>query len=203
MSNRIRRGLFAAAGLIGGLVAQPARADGDIEKPPGVPPEVTAARTACPTLTGPCHGFYPTRWRVLPVCCVAPEPVVPVVPVGPVTPAAPVPDRPKMIPPASGAGTRQTGKAPKTEKAPAKPDVVPVAVPAVPEIGDLPVIKPPTPSEVYPPPPDVKAADIVIPPPPPAAAPAPKAVTAPADPKPRANRPLSAEVVPQTSKLRR
>ena len=56
MSNRIRRGLFAAAGLIGGLTAQPARADGDIEKPPEVPPEVCAAKTACPTLTGPCFG---------------------------------------------------------------------------------------------------------------------------------------------------
>jgi hypothetical protein len=59
MSNRIRRGLFAAAGLIGGLAAQPARASGDIEKPPEVPPEVCAAKTACPTLTGPCFGYYP------------------------------------------------------------------------------------------------------------------------------------------------
>src|ERR671912_733649 len=84
MTNRIRRGLFAAAGLIGGLVAQPARADGEIEKPPGVPPEVTAAKTACPTLTGPCHGFYPTRWRVLSDCCATPA--------GPVVPA-PVPVR--------------------------------------------------------------------------------------------------------------
>ena len=89
MSNRIRRGLFAAAGLIAGLAAQPARADGDIEKPPGVPPEVCAAKTACPTLTGPCFGHYPTRWRVLSGCCVAPGPVA----------GAPV--RPTAIPPAS------------------------------------------------------------------------------------------------------
>src|SRR5688500_3160518 len=108
MSNRIRRGLFAAAGLIGGLVAQPARADGEIEKPPGVPPEVTAAKTACPPLTGPCHGFYPTRWRVLSDCCATPA--------GPVVPA-PVPVRPTEIPPALRlrAGT--------TEKAPAQPEV--------------------------------------------------------------------------------
>ena len=97
MSNRIRRGLFAAAGLIGGLVAQPARADGDIEKPPAVPPEVCAAKTACPTLTGPCFGYYPTRWRVLTGCCPAPGT------------AAIRPERPTAIPSAY----RQRAAAPK------------------------------------------------------------------------------------------
>jgi len=120
MSNRIRRGLFAAAGLFSGLLAQPARADGDIEKPPGVPPEVCAARTACPTLTGPCYGYYPTRWRVLPGCCAAPGPVMP------------GPDRPAEIPPASRL------RAAAAEKPPARPEVVPVVSKPMPTVGVVP-----------------------------------------------------------------
>ena len=47
--------------------AAPAFATG-IEKPPSVPPEVEEARQACPTVVGPCYGYHPTRWRMLPCC---------------------------------------------------------------------------------------------------------------------------------------
>jgi hypothetical protein len=165
MSNRIRRGLFAAAGLIGGLAAGPARADGDIEKPPGVPPEVCAARTACPTLTGPCYGYYPTRWRVLPGCCAAPGP------------AAPAPERPTEIPPAARL------RAAAAEKTPTKPEVVPVvSKPMASSVGVI----PPSPRAE---PPCVP--DVIIPP----------AQTS--KPAPTGNRPASAEVVPDTSRLRK
>ena len=197
MSNRIRRGLFAAAGLMSALVSPSARAEGEIEKPPGVPPEVTAAKTACPTLSGPCHGFYPTRWRVLSDCCAVPGPVV--VP----------PERPTEIPPAS---RLRVGA---TEKAPAKPEVVPVAMPPA-KVVDVPAIKPLSArSEAAPrPEPVVAAPNIVIPPPsqttapplqtsaPPPISP-PKFVSGASEAKRGANRPLSAEVVPETSKLRK
>jgi hypothetical protein len=192
MSNRIRRGLFAAAGLVGGLAGQSARADGDIEKPPGVPPEVTAAKTACPTLTGPCHGFYPTRWRVLSDCCA-----------GPAGPVAPAPMRPTDIPPASRlrAGT--------AEKAPTRPEAVSVPAPTAARAESLPTIKPLSArSEMYaaPSPKPASAAvapDIVIPPPPVSAPTAAKVEAAPAAPRSGANRPLAAVVVPETSKLRK
>lgn len=64
MASETRRALFAAVSSIG-LAAGSAVA-GDFEKAPGVPPEVEIAKSACPTLTGPCHGYYATRWRVLP-----------------------------------------------------------------------------------------------------------------------------------------
>jgi hypothetical protein len=116
MSNRMR--LFAAAGVLGCLTTAPARADGKIEKPPGVPPEVEAARTACPTLHGPCYGFYPTRWRVLSDCCV------------PATPVAGLPSRvPTEIPPAalpSSTKDKVPAKSPET-KPESKPKLQPAS----------------------------------------------------------------------------
>src|SRR5215211_4087807 len=116
MSNRIR--LFAAAGLFGCLAGGPARADGKIEKPPGVPPEVEAAKTACPTLHGPCYGFYPTRWRVMSGCCVPPAA------------AAVLPPGGRMeIPPAATEPPVARPRAAK-DKAPAKPESKPKLEPA-------------------------------------------------------------------------
>src|SRR5438105_11602862 len=57
-----------------------------IEKPPGVPPEVDLARVACPAIDGPCFGYHPTRWRVLPPCD-----LIPVI--------LPGPGRPEILPP--------------------------------------------------------------------------------------------------------
>jgi len=94
MFTRIRP--LAAVGLLGCAVVGSARADGDVEKPPGVPPEVQAAKCSCPTLHGPCFGFYPTHWRVLSDCCSPP---------GPITVA---PARPTTLPP-----TPATKPAPK------------------------------------------------------------------------------------------
>jgi len=100
MFTRMRR--WAVAGLLGCLSAGAARADGDIEKPPGVPPEVQAAKSACPTLHGPCHGFYPTRWRVLGDCGAPPAAVIAVPSRAPTS----LPPTPRAVP----------------NKAPAKPD---------------------------------------------------------------------------------
>src|SRR5437868_3895442 len=55
-----------------------------IEKPPGVPPEVDLARVTCPAIDGPCFGYHPTHWRVLPPCHALP---------------IPLPARPELLPP--------------------------------------------------------------------------------------------------------
>jgi hypothetical protein len=174
MSKQIRRRLFAAAGLMAGLGAQPARADGDIEKPPSVPPEVCAAKTACPTLTGPCYGYYATKWRVLPGCCVAPAPAV----------AAP--ERPTRIPPAYG--LRTAARTPPVSGATA-------AGPTQAAGGDPAAVRPTAARIVVIPPaprPEPPAApDIEIPPPP--------VSTVGTEP----NRPMLAEVLRDSSKLRK
>jgi hypothetical protein len=160
MSNRNR--LFAAAGLLGCLAGGPARADGTIEKPPGVPPEVEAAKTACPSLHGPCHGFYPTRWRVLSDCCV------------PAAPVAGIPSRvPVEIPPAAPPRSSK-------DKTPAKRDVKPDQ----PRPESKPKLEPTSASEVVmpPDPSGVTVPDVIVPP---------------------LSRPTWAEVVGETSKLRR
>jgi hypothetical protein len=147
MSNRNR--LFAAAGLLGCLTGGPARADGTIEKPPGVPPEVEAARTACPTLHGPCYGFYPTRWRVLSDCCVPPPP------------AAGLPSRaPAEIPPAAKMrATPDKAPAKKPEAKPTKPESKPKLEPA----AAYNVVIPPAPR---PAPPVEGVPDVAVPSPP-------------------------------------
>src|SRR5262245_4762198 len=68
MARRFGRGVLWAAGFTGLFAAAPARA-WDFEKPPGVPSEVDAARAGCPTVIGPCFGYFNTRWRVLGPCC--------------------------------------------------------------------------------------------------------------------------------------
>ncbi|HKB02866.1 MAG TPA: hypothetical protein VKD90_11645, partial [Gemmataceae bacterium] len=77
MARRFGRGVLWAAGFTGLFAAAPARA-WDFEKPPGVPSEVSAARASCPTVIGPCFGYFNTRWRVLGPCC-GPEAPVPMV----------------------------------------------------------------------------------------------------------------------------
>jgi hypothetical protein len=64
---------FCIAASLGCFAAGTATGSGKIEKPPGVPPEVDAARVVCPTIEGPCHGYYATRWRVLPAGCSNPD----------------------------------------------------------------------------------------------------------------------------------
>jgi hypothetical protein len=109
MFSRIRP--FAAAGLLMCVAVGQSRADGEIEKPPGVPPEVTQAKTACPTLHGSCFGFYPTRWRVLSDCCTLPATVI-------VAPSrAPAAPAPKPRPVDSKAGTTKPDTAPKLQMA--------------------------------------------------------------------------------------
>lgn len=91
---------FALLAIVtAGLSAGAAAASGKIEKPPGVPPEVEQARVSCPPIDGPCYGYYPTHWRVLPHCDQAPL-LMP----GPVRPGQLPP--PGRIPPSKDTGAK-------------------------------------------------------------------------------------------------
>jgi hypothetical protein len=72
MFKTLVKGSLITASL-GCFAAGTAYGSGKIEKPPGVPPQVDAARVICPEIEGPCHGYYATRWRVLPAGCSKPD----------------------------------------------------------------------------------------------------------------------------------
>jgi hypothetical protein len=118
MARRFGRGVLWAAGLTGLFAAEPARA-WDFEKPPGVPSEVSQARASCPTVIGPCFGYFNTRWRVLGPCC-GPEAPLPMV--------APAPAVLGAQRPARGAATERpiVAASGKMEVAPPKPPRVSV-----------------------------------------------------------------------------
>jgi hypothetical protein len=118
MATRFRRGLLCAAGLTGLAWVGPARA-WDFEKPPGVPSEVDAARAGCPTVIGPCFGYFNTRWRVLGPCC-GPEGL-------PMVPPTGLPPGTRAVRGAANPERPVVGAAGKMEVAPPRPARVSVA----------------------------------------------------------------------------
>ena len=81
-------------------------------------------RDLTPIVTGPCYGYYPTRWRVMPPC----DPPIPLT-----LPAAAVPFAGSATPTANRPAGKAPAVGPSPYGAPFRP--VPVLLPATPPKG--------------------------------------------------------------------